>query len=197
MFTSEMVDKVDSFLHQNFPIIYDFEFNGLLLFWGGAIKSIIMGTPVNDLDFVLLTQEDNNILDFINKYKLNYKKKVEYVYVIKYKNYFIDLSFKNDLLCDGYNTDMIFYDIHRKQFIPISIKQAIEKRQVIIYGYHGYPRVEKRKHNKDRLNTAKKFIQFMSNDNRKVKLVRKNKYYIRMFMGFLKHPSKILKLFRR
>ena len=105
MFTKEMINKIDSFLHQNFSIIYDFEFNGLLLFWGGAIKSIIMGTPVNDLDFMLLTQEDNNILDFINKYKLNYRQKGEHVYEVKYNNYFIDLSFSNDLFNCGYNTD--------------------------------------------------------------------------------------------
>ena len=81
--------------------------------------------------------------------------------------------------------------------ILIGIKQAIEKRQVIIYGYDGYQKYKKRKHKKDRLIAAKRFIQFMNNDNRKVKVVRKNKYYIRMFMGFLKHPSKIKKIFRR
>lgn len=197
MFTKEMVDKVDKFLHENFEIMFEFEFNGLLLLWGGAIKSLIMDAPVNDVDFVLLTNEKDNILDFIKKYKLEYRMKNENVYEIKYNDYLIDLSANNDLFCHGYNTDLIFYDIHRKQFLPFGIKQALIKRQVIVYGYQGYPRVEKRQHMKNRLDIAKKFIQFMNNDNKRVRVIRKNKYYRCMLIGFLKQPSKIKKLFRR
>lgn len=195
MFTKEMIDKIDSFLHKNCDIIFDFEFNGLLLLFGGAVPSLIMDLPVNDIDIVLLTQEDDNVLKFMKKYNLDYKMKSNYVYEFKYNNYSIDLSVTNDLFNCGYNTDLLFYDIHRKQIIPIGIKRAIDKRLIEIYGYRGYPKIQIRKHMKKRLEKAKKFIKFMNNDNAFVRVNRKNKYYLRLFLGFLKKPIKIKRLF--
>ena len=198
MFTKEMVDKIDKFLRENLDIMFEFKFNGLLLFWGGALKGFIMDTPIRDYDFVLLTQEEDNILDFIKKYKLKYEINPGHGYTIFYNDLLVGLSSKKDLTYNSsYNTDLLFYDIHRKQFIPIGIKQALVKRQVLVYDYQGYPRIEQREHMKNRLKTAKKFIQFMNNDNNRVRIVRKNKYYRRLLIGFLKHPSKIKKLFRR
>ena len=194
MFTKEMIDKIDKFLHDNLDIIFNFEFNGLLFLWGGAIKSIIMDTPVNDIDFVLLTQEEDNILEFIKKNKIDYK--CPFIGVYNFNNYMVDLALKNDLHNYGYSTDLIFYDVNRKQIIPIGVKQSIKKRIIINYDYRGYQNVKRRKHKKKRLIDAKKFIQFMNKDNKRVRVVRKNNYYRRMFIGFLKHPSKIKKLFR-
>lgn len=197
MFDKKTADKIDKFLHQNLSIIFDFEFNGLLLLGGGAVKGFIMNTAIKDYDFFLLTQEKDNIMDFINKYNLKYQINPGHGYTIYYNNLLIGINSTNDLCYIGkYNTDFLFYDIHRKQFIPIGIKQAIEKRKVIIYGYDGYPRIEKRKSLAKKLNTAKQFIQYMNNDTKKVKVVRKNKYYQRLFIGFIKKPQKITKLFR-
>lgn len=197
MFTKDIVNKIDDFLKKNLDIMFEFEFNGLLFLWGGAIKSIIMDLPIRDLDFVLLTQDDENTLEFIKKFKLEYKVNGDHGYSFIYNNLLVGLSSTNDLFCEGYNTDLVFYDIRRKQFIPFGIRYALEKRHIIIYGYHGYPKIEKRKHNRERLKTAKEFIKFMTNNNKRVRVVRKNKYYRRMLIGFLKHPSKIKKLFKR
>lgn len=198
MFTEEMVNKVDSFLRNNLSIMYEFEFNGLLLLFGGAVKGLIMDTPIKDFDFVLLTQEKANILEFIKKYKLKYLVNGNHGYSFVYNNLLVGLSSSDDLSSLGnYSTDFLFYDIHRKVFIPVGIKQAIKNRKIIIYEYIGYPRYEKRLSLKKRLNLGKKFIQFMNNDNKKVKVVRKNKCFTRMLIGFFKHPSKIKKLFRR
>lgn len=197
MFTKEMNDKIDKYLRENLPIMYEFEFNGLLLLYGGAIKSFIMDTPIRDFDFAVLTQEEDNILDFIKKYNLKYEINNGHGYAIFYNNLIIGLSSKKDLFHDCYSTDLLFYDIHRKQFIPIGVKHSIQKRRILIFGYHGYPRRAKRIRLKSRLNKAKQFIKFMNNDNRRVRVVRKNNYYKRIFISFLKKPSKIKKLFRR
>lgn len=197
MFTKEMAEKIDKFLHDNVDIIFDFEFNGLMLLYGGAVKSLIMDVPVRDLDFVLLTQDEDNILEFINKYNLQYYIKLGYVYKIKYNGYQVDIISKKDLYNNEYNTDFLFYDIHRKQFIPFGIRQAIEKNQVIILDYYGYPRKVKRKHMRERMIKAKKFIQFMNKSNKKVKVVGNFRYFGKLLLSFIKKPSKIIKIFMR
>jgi len=198
MFTKEQINKIDKFLHENFEIMFEFEFNGLLLLMGGAVKGFIMDTPIRDFDFVVLTQENDNILEFIRKYKLKYKINPGHGYTINYNNFLIGLSSTNDLSKVGIlSTDFLFYDIHRKQLIPIGIKNSIKKRKIIDVGYFGYPRYEQRVRLKKRKEFAKKFVQFMNNDNKRVRVVRKNKYFRRMFFGFLRNPFKIKKLFRR
>ena len=198
MFNKEMADKIDKFLRENLDIMFKFEFNGLLLLWGGALRGLIMDVPIKDYDFVLLTQEEPNTLEFIKKYNLEYKINPGHGYTIFYNNLLVGLCSSNDLCYQGnYSTDFVFYDVRRKQFIPIGMKQTFEKRQVIVYEYIGYPRYEKRMSLKRRLDAGKKLIQFMNHDNKKVRVVRKNKYWRRMLIGFLKQPSKIKKLFRR
>lgn len=198
MFTNEMRNKIDKFLRENLDIMFEFEFNGLLLLYGGSVKGMIMDTRIKDYDFLILTQEETNLLDFFKKYDLKYEENYGHGYKFVYNDLKVGINVVNDLskVC-GYNTDALFYDIHRKQYIPIGVKQAIKERKVKIYEYNGYPRYECRQAKKRRLNNAKKFIQFMNNDNKSVKVVRKNKYFRRMIIGFLKHPSKIIKLFRR
>lgn len=198
MFNRDDVEKIDKYLHENLDIMFKFDFNGLLLLAGGALKGFVMNSKIKDYDFFLLTQEKDNILEFIEKYKLDYRVNPGRGYTICYNNLLIGINSISDLsIAGGYNTDLLFYDIHRKQFIPIGIKQAIQKKQVIIYEYYGYPRYECRMAMKNRLVTAKKFIQHMNSDNKKVKVIRKNKQYRRLLIGFLKNPSKIKKLFRR
>ena len=92
MFTKEIIDKMDSYLRKNLDIMYKFKFNGLLLLWGGSIKSIIMDFPIRDFDFVLLTQECDNTLEFIKNYKLDYQVNGEHGYSFVYNNLFAKLS---------------------------------------------------------------------------------------------------------
>lgn len=198
VFDEQLIVKIDKFLNENLDILFKFKFNGLLLLAGGALKGFIMDSPIKDYDFFLLTQDEDNIMEFIKKYRLDYKINPGRGYTINYNNLLVGINPVKDLsVAGGYNTDLLFYDIHRKQFIPFGIKHAIEKRQLIVYEYFGYPKKEKRVAMKKRLDTAKKFIQFMSKDGKRVKVIKKNKYFRRMFIGFLKKPSKIKKIFRR
>jgi len=198
MFNKELADKIDEFLRGNLDIMFEFEFNGLLLLYGGALRGYIMDIPIKDYDFFLLTQDEDNLLDFFKKYNIAYQENYNHGYKFTYNNLKVGLNSTNDLcnVC-GYNTDFLFYDIHRKQFIPIGMKQAIKKRQIIIYEYYGYPRYECRVALRNRLKKHKEYVQFLSNSKRPVKVVRKNKFFRRMFIGFLKKPSKIKKFFRR
>lgn len=197
MFDKELAVKLDKHLREKLDIIYEFDFNGLLLLRGGAIKSVIMDTEIKDYDFVLHTFEGENIMEFINKYDVEFIEKNKYEYKFLYNGVQVGINPTDDLSNSTLNTDFLFFDIHRKQFIPFGIKQAITKRQVIVYEYLGYPRYEKRINLKERIQVAKNFIQFMNKDNKRVRVIRKDKRYRRMLLGFIKNPSKIKKLFRR
>ena len=197
LFTQEMLDKIDNNLHENVSIIFDYDFNGLLLLWGGAIKSLIMDIPIRDYDFVLLTQEEDNVLEFIQKNNLDYSDNFGYGYSFCYNGNSIGISPKNDLFDCSLNTDLLFYDVYRKQMIPIGIKNAIVTRSVIILRYDGYPKRLKRVHFKKRVGDAKKMIMFFSPYKKRVKVVGNFKYFIRLCLGFFKKPYKIIKLFRR
>lgn len=198
MFNQDVADKIDKFLHENLDIMFKFEFNGLLLLYGGALRGYIMDIPIKDYDFFLLTQEEANILEFFEKYNIIYEKNYDHGYNFTYNNLKVGLNSTNDLcnVC-GYNTDFLFYDVHRKTFIPIGMEKAIKERKIIIYEYYGYPRYECRVALRNRLKKHKEYIKFLSNNQKPVKVVRKNKYWRRMLIGFLKHPSKIKKFFRR
>lgn len=197
MFNQELANKIDSFLRKNLDIMFDFEFNGLLLLRGGAIKGFIMDTKIKDYDFVLLTQEKDNIMDFINTHNVEFLGKDSREYKFTYNNLKIGINPTNDLsYIASLNIDFLFYDVHRKQFIPIGISKALKKRKIIVYGYFGFPRYEQRVALKNRIKVGQEFVQFLTKSNKKVKVVRKNKYYKRLLIGFLKNPSKIKKLFR-
>ena len=72
VFNKELISKIDNFINEKFPFIYDYEFDGIVLLCSGAIRSLIMGVPVKDLDFVLLTQKEGQIKDFVRKFKFKY-----------------------------------------------------------------------------------------------------------------------------
>ena len=198
MFNKELADKMDQFLRENLDIMFEFEFNGLLLLYGGALRGFMMDIPIKDYDFFLLTQEEPNILEFFDKFNIKYSKNLNHGYKFVYNNLDVGFNFTNDLwnVC-GYNTDFLFYDIHRKQFIPIGMKRAIKKRRIEIYEYYGYPGYPLRVALRNRLKKHKEYVKFLSNSDKPVRVVRKNKYFRRMFIGFLKKPSKIKKFFRK
>lgn len=190
MFSEEDANKIDEYLHKNFNIIYDFKFNGLILLLGGAVKDLIMGRSVNDLDFTLLTQGEDNIKEFLDKYKIKYTlTPYRKVYRFFYNGIQIDINKTDDLYYTGnLSTDMLFYDIKNRQFIPIGIRQAIEKNEVIDYYYQGYFQIQKR------IRKAKKFINYINKNNENVRVKYKYNRFIKLLIAFLKDPLKILKL---
>lgn len=198
MFSKEMADNLDYILRDRLKIMYEFNFNGLLLVCGGALKGSVMNNEIKDYDFLLLTLEKDNILDFFVKYNLTYQKIPGHGYSFCYNGYKASITATDDLANAAIlSTDFLFFDVHRKQFIPIGIKKSIEKRCIYDHGYFGYPRYEQRMRLKRRKQIAKEFIQYLRGDGKKIKVIRKNKLFRRMFIGFLKKPSKIKKFFRR
>ena len=179
---------IDKYLKNNFPQILEYSFDGLMLLIGGTIKDLIMGkNKSKDLDFTLITQKEGNVKEFIKKYKLNVIKEINDGYVIKYNNIYISIKTLS-CFCDAVhlNTDHLYYDIKRKQLIPIGIKYAIEKNIIIDYYYHGYYRPKKR------IKKAKIFLNYLNHKkNSKVKYKYNRIYYL--LRSFIKHPQKLFK----
>ncbi len=127
MFENIDINKLDKSIRELFPMIYDFEFNGLILLFGGSIKDIIMNKPIKDLDFVLLTTKDGEIEKYIDKYDLKFKRNIYKGYKITYNGLDVDLTCTSDLYDAGHlSTDFLFYDIKRKVLIPMGIKNTIK-----------------------------------------------------------------------
>lgn len=191
MFTKEHIEKIDKYLHENFDIIFDFEFDGLFLLFGGAVKDLIMDRPIKDLDFILLTQTEGNIEEFLEKNKIEYAMgPMCKCYRFFYNNIQIDITKTNDLYYAGnLNTDRLFYDLKRKQLIPIGISYAIEKKTIVDYYYQGYFKIKKR------IKKAKSFINFMNKNKSKIKVKYKYNILFRLCRAFFKRPRKIVKFF--
>lgn len=169
MFTKEMVLKIDAFLRENLDIMFKFEFNGLLLFYGDSLKRVIIDDiKSNNYEFVLLCYAKDNVIECLKKYKIKYKYNKSNGYYFKYKKMDIYIRVVNDLCYVGnYSTDFLFYDICRKQIIPIGVKRSILKREIIDYN-------EIEECDRSSLALSKKFIDYFSNNHKKIKIKKKN-----------------------
>lgn len=190
MFNKEDAEKIDKVLKEKFSIIFDFNFDGLILLYGGAVKEIIMGKQWKDLDFVLLTQSEGNVKEFLDKYKIRYEiTKYSGAYVFSYNGVPADIYITNDLYsCGNLNTDKLFYDIKRKQLIPIGIKYALNENEIVEIYYDGYFKI------KQRIKKAKTFINFMNKNNKKIKVRYKYNRFFKLIISFFKNPYKIFKV---
>lgn len=194
MFDRKLANKIDEFIKEKFPIIYEYDFDGLVFLFGGTARSLIMGVEIKDLDFVILTQNKCQIINFIKKYKLEYILNSFGGYKITFNNFVIDMFSTNDLIdAVRYNIDMMFYDIHRHIFISFGAIRAIEKNRIIEVNNNKLPlycdifRIKK----------LVKFLRFV-NPKKKIIRIKENKllWYFKMFLEVLKNPDKI-KRFRR
>lgn len=132
MLNTELQVKLDKLIREKFCIIFEYDFEGRVLLFGGAIRSILLDREIKDLDFVILTQGDCEILDFINKYNLEYRFNVFGGYKIFYNNIEIDMFSVDDLLeANRYNIDMLFYDIKNRIFIPCGLYESLNQRKII------------------------------------------------------------------
>ena len=129
MFEKIDTKKIDKLIKDKFSIIYDYDFEGLVLLYGGAVKDTIIDEEVKDLDFVILSQNKDKIKDFISKYKLKYRKNDFGGYKIKYKGFEIDMCTTDDLLdVATYDIDLLFYDIEKHMLILCGPSYSYEKR---------------------------------------------------------------------
>lgn len=122
---------IDNYLKENVSIILN-QFESSIYLMGGAVRDISNGKIPRDLDFVVLSDSDKEIVDFIQKYQLQYKKNNFNGYKITYNEIEIDIWNSNDLYkCIQYNFDGIFYDIKNKIIIPFGYYDAIETNTLV------------------------------------------------------------------
>ena len=122
MFKDFDVNEIDKVLKEKFNIIFDFDFDGLLLLLGSVKDIITKKNNIKDLDFSLLTTSKGNIEEFIKKNNLKSKRNIYHGYKINYNNIEIDITYVNDLYDAGHlSTDYLFYDVKRKILIPIGM----------------------------------------------------------------------------
>lgn len=173
MFSSENASKLDVLIKTRFPIIYDFKFDGIVLLYGGAIKNIIMNSDVHDLDFVILTQGECQIIEFIHKFKLRYDKNAGGGYKVFYKDFTIDMCSCNDLLETAiYDLDLLFYDINQRLFLSCGAVNAIENRVITEVNDDRSPLYS----NKKRIKKLVKFVKYVTHSDKRVR-VRQNKLF--------------------
>lgn len=125
----ENIHKVDNYLVNNFGIIYDFQFNNDIFLLSGAIRDSIVDMAPRDLDIVMLSEDDSELQEFINKHSLKYKRNSFGGYKIEFNNITVDFWATNDLLKTiEYNLDGLFYDIKDRKILPIGYLSAVENK---------------------------------------------------------------------
>ena len=73
-------------------------------------------------------------------------------------------------------TYFLFYDIHRKQFIPVGIKYSVRDKKIYDMSYVNPSNCYGEKEFKEKDEVGKKFVQFLRGDSKKIRVVRKNKF---------------------
>lgn len=178
MFNKRFTDKIDKLIMERFPIIYDFEFDGIVIIYGGTLRNTMMGLPVKDFDFFIITPNgDGGLKEFVRKYKLKYKRNSFFGYKIMYNGFNIDMFAVNDTLDAAiYDADMYFYDVMNHSIISCGGIDCFYKGVIT--------QINKRKKaikiDKKRIKKIAKFTQFVSSKKR-VK-VKENKLLWEMKM---------------
>ena len=183
MFSDELINKIDKFLNKNLSIVFDFKFNGLLLFYGDSLKRVMIDDDVDSkYEFVLLCYEEDNVAELLKRNKFKYKYDENNGYYFKYKKMDIYIRIVNDLcyVCN-YSTDFLFYDVLRRQIISFGAKTSILRREIIDYN-------EIEKSDRSDLKLAIKFINYFSDGNKKIKFKIMNKgiYFINKLRRFFR-----------
>lgn len=170
-------DMFDQFIKNNFPIIYEYKFNGIILLLGGAIRSIILNEKIKDIDFVLLTQKKDNIRGFINNFNLDFEKNFMGGYKIHYNDLEIDIFSVNDLFdAVHYDTDFLFYDLDNHMLISCGSLNSYKKRTIKeVNRSHSLGKSEK-------IRTKKliKYIKHITGSSKRVKVKQKSLLFKRI-----------------
>ena len=124
---TELKNLIKLKLSIDFPQILEYKFTNPTYMIGGAIKDIILGLDYKDLDFIQLTDDKSEILDFINNYRFNTKKnsfgddKIILDYIT------VDFFKINDLYeILEFDFDGLIYDITNSRIISIGYFNAIK-----------------------------------------------------------------------
>lgn len=167
MFTKEDFKKIHSFIYSKFNIIYDYKFNGTLFLLSDSIQKILLNRNISTLYFTLLTQDDENIKNFLKSNKISYNFNHENkCYSFTYNNSKIEISYTRDLSYLGsLNTDKIYYDVHRNDIVTMGLNYMVHYNVVLAYRYD-------KNDTKERINQAKDFILYLKNVKKRIKFKR-------------------------
>lgn len=171
MFDKKLANKIDEFIKEKFPILYEYDFDGIIMVYGGVIKNLLMGEPVKDLDIAILSQNECQIGDFIKKYKLRFYKNMCGGYKILYNDFTVDFCTVSDYIeIIQFDIDALCYDVRGHEFICIGAMGAIEANLfslVVAGNFHLHPG--------RRVNKLKKFVSFVNKKQGRVG-VKYNKF---------------------
>lgn len=189
MFGKDKVEKLNKLLRKKFDILYDFKFDGLLLFYGDSLRRVMMDLPVSEYTFILHNMDKDNVLDFFQKFKLNYDKVSDNEYKFMYKKNSVKLFVLNDLIkCSSLSIDFLFYDVQRQYFIPFGIKHIVKTRRIYDLKYIRPAKIDDGLDVIEKKNVAKQFVQYLRGDKKRVRIITsgKLKYLICRLLKFLK-----------
>lgn len=177
MFSKKGIEKIDKYLHATFPQIYEFNFDGIVLLYGGAIKNIIMNEKVKDLDFLILGDGNDKILEFIDYNKFKFRLNALQGYKI-ITNIEVDICARYDLHEVGrYSADLLFYDINRKQLLSFSFTNSVNKKTIFDYYYFEQALSQTIDHEKK----VKRYIKYFGKGNCHIK-----RYYFKAYKLIVK-----------
>lgn len=122
----QLENKIKTKLCIDFPQILQYKFTNPTYMIGGAIKDILLGLDYKDLDFIQLTDDKSEILNFINSYNFNIKKNSFGNDKIILDNITVDFFKIKDLYeILEFDYDGLIYDIVNDRIISIGYYNAI------------------------------------------------------------------------
>lgn len=194
MLNKELQDKVDKLIKEKFGIIYNYDFKGRVFLLGGALRSTILGEEIKDLDFIILTQGECEVANFVSANNLDYRFNMFGGYKVLYNDIEVDIFSVNDLHeATQYNIDGLFYDIKNRIFISCGIFDAFKTRSI--------SEVKNISHmgnfifNRKRLSKLIRYIKVVTNSSKKVVIKNTN---IKIVLSKIKWKlSKFKRKFKR
>lgn len=124
---TELENLIKLKLSLDFQQILEYKFTNPTYMIGGAIKDIMLGLEYKDLDFIQLTDDKSEILNFINNYRFNTKKNSFGDDKIILDNITVDFFIVNDLYkILEFDYDGLIYDITNSRIISIGYFNAIK-----------------------------------------------------------------------
>lgn len=131
----KLCDTIYCYIEENFNIILDF-FSSNVFLGGGALKDLMLGEKIKDLDFIVFSENDFEIKEFIKKYNLSFRENKMNGYKIFYNDLVIDIWNSTNLYtCIEYNYDALFYDIKNDKLISFGFFECIETGKIVKLNY--------------------------------------------------------------
>ena len=120
--------KLETYIKNNFAVVYEIASFAPVYLLGGAIRDLIMDKEPKDLDFIVLGMEySKNILEVLNKHKIDFTYNHFGGYRINYNGVHVDLWASNDLFSAvQYNVDGLFFYLNDNNLISFSFDDFVK-----------------------------------------------------------------------